>query len=45
MEKDEKIREWCVEVVRHVFPGVGEVATIEEVLEAARKIEKYIKRG
>ena len=46
MEKDEKLREWVFEQAERVKHNeMGGRPTVEEVIETAKKIEKYIREG
>ena len=44
MEKDVKLREFCLELAMRIAEKVS-VPTSQEVIEAARKLEKYILSG
>lgn len=46
MEKDVKLREFCLAMARELAPqNKDQFATVEDVIEAARKLEKYILNG
>lgn len=44
MEKDVKLREFCLELAMRVKVGISD-PTSQEILETARRFEKYITGG
>ena len=46
MEKEVALREHCLSVAKEVATNdAGKFATVEDVIETARKLEEYILKG